>query len=230
MSNEELVYRHQQGDNEALGQLIEKNMGIVYTVVNRYTIAGSPSIDEEDLEQEGVIGLIIACDKHQFDKGAKFSTYAFIWVRQRISRFMHQRSTNEEISLDVPIGEDESLTLGDLIEDETDYINDSMLRVELDHAMGKYLNVEERRALKLRYGWYNHERTTEEVALLCGKTKGAVITHISTGRGKLYNSPWGREERECRKQRNNITGNYNIDMMLKNLDRDMKASKTNAIG
>ena len=200
MSNEKLVYEYQQGNTKLLDIIVEQNMGLVYSVVNRYNINNSPSIDVEDLEQEGVSGLIMACNKYQQDKGAAFSSYAFLWIRQRISRFIQQRNTNEETSLDVPIGEDGSLTLGDMIEDKNDHINDSMLRIELDRVMSKYLNKDERKALKLRYGWDSQEMMPEEIGKLCNKTKGAIVTHISTGRGKLYNCPWGREEREYRKQ------------------------------
>jgi len=199
LSNEQLVYEYQQGDRKALDVIIEQNMGLVYKVANRYTIYGSPSIDIEDLEQEGVSGLIIACNKYEQDKGAAFGSYAFMWIRQGISRFITQRNTNGETSLDTPIGEDEGTTLGDMIEDESDHIGASMLRIELDDVMDRYLLDDERSTLKLRYGWDKPELTREEVALYKGEDLNRVRSTETRAKTKLRGSPWGREENYYRK-------------------------------
>ncbi len=54
---------------------------LVKSIANKYAHLGVPI---EDLEQEGMIGLLEAVDKFQNDKGAKFSTYATYWIKKKI--------------------------------------------------------------------------------------------------------------------------------------------------
>ncbi len=54
---------------------------LVKSFVKKYAHLGVPT---EDLEQEGMIGLLEAADKFKDDKGAKFSTYATYWIKKKI--------------------------------------------------------------------------------------------------------------------------------------------------
>ena len=64
-------------------KLINSNLRLVVRVTQKYLGLG---LDQMDLIAEGNIGLMKAVDKFEFDKGARFSTYAAIWVRQGIFR------------------------------------------------------------------------------------------------------------------------------------------------
>lgn len=154
MTNEELVHLYQNGDGQALSKLIEQNTGIVYKLVNKFYIEGTNSIDKEDLEQEGFIGLIIAANKYDFNnpKKANFITYAIHWIYSKISRFINQKNTNEETSLNIPIGEDEENELLDTIKD-IDYSYENVeekiyiqqLRQELEELMLQHNTLRQRR-------------------------------------------------------------------------------------
>lgn len=74
MSNEELVKLYQEGNKEALKELIEQNRGIIFKMANKFYIGQTNSISVEDLEQEGYIGLMIAAQKYKFDKEKKQSS------------------------------------------------------------------------------------------------------------------------------------------------------------
>lgn len=51
-----------------------------------------PSIDFDDLYQEGCIGLLTAVERFDYTRGYRFSTYAFQWVRQAVGRFLDDSS------------------------------------------------------------------------------------------------------------------------------------------
>lgn len=80
-----LIERSHQGDKEARETLVEKNMGLVYTIVRRFTGRGH---EMEDLVQIGSIGLIKAIDKFDTAFEVKFSTYAVPMIAGEIKRFL----------------------------------------------------------------------------------------------------------------------------------------------
>ncbi len=73
------------GDSDAQKRLVEENMGLVWSVVKRFSGRGH---ELEDLAQVGAIGLIKAV--HHFDTGynVKFSTYAVPMIIGEIKRFL----------------------------------------------------------------------------------------------------------------------------------------------
>ncbi len=83
--NSALLERVRDGDKAAKDRLIEENMGLVHSVVNRYSNRG---YEREDLTQIGVIGLIKAVDKFNSDFGVQFSTYAVPMIMGEIKRFL----------------------------------------------------------------------------------------------------------------------------------------------
>ena len=74
-----------EGNQEAREKLILDNVGLIWSVVRRFTNRGYES---EDLFQIGSIGLVKAVDKFDLSYDVKFSTYAVPMITGEIRRFL----------------------------------------------------------------------------------------------------------------------------------------------
>jgi RNA polymerase primary sigma factor len=84
-----LAKRIEAGDLMAKERMITSNVRLVVSIAKRYQSRGMPLID---LIQEGIIGLIRAVEKFDWQLGFKFSTYATFWIRQALQRGLRDRS------------------------------------------------------------------------------------------------------------------------------------------
>ncbi|NFO32473.1 sigma-70 family RNA polymerase sigma factor [Clostridium botulinum] len=216
MGNEELVLLYQQGDKQALDSLIDNNRGIVFKIANKFYVNNTNSIDIEDLEQEGYIGLIIAAEKYNSDMNhhALFITYAIYWVYQKINTFIKKRNTNNEISLNTPLKENEEIERQDLLEsidngyeniDEKLYLK--QLRKDLEDIMNENITLREKEVLKFHYGWDCKKCTFNYIANILGVSDSRVQQIERAALRKIRQTKWAKLE--YKKHYKSIKHNYN---------------------
>lgn len=86
----ELIKKSQAGDQEARDLIVQKNMRLVWSVVQRFLNRG---YEPDDLFQIGCIGLLKSVDKFDLSYDVKFSTYAVPMIIGEIQRFIRDDGT-----------------------------------------------------------------------------------------------------------------------------------------
>jgi RNA polymerase primary sigma factor len=118
---------------------------------------------------------------------------------QKVTRAL--RSAEETVSLEGPVGDDESSALGDFIEDEDapspmDAAAREMLREQVQHALAS-LSERERDVLELRFGLKDgKEHTLEEVSRYFDVTRERVRQIEAKALRKLRHPSKSRELRD----------------------------------
>ena len=92
LKNEEtmaLLRRTKEGDQEARRQLIEGNLRLVLSVIQRFSNRGE---NVDDLFQVGCVGLIKAIDHFDINQPVKFSTYGVPMIVGEVRRYLRDNS------------------------------------------------------------------------------------------------------------------------------------------
>ncbi len=83
--NGELILKAQSGDRQAMSDLVELNMGLVKSIVPRFSDRGT---EYEDLIQIGTMGMIKAIRSYDPSYNTVFSTYAVPLIIGELRRFL----------------------------------------------------------------------------------------------------------------------------------------------
>ena len=86
---DQLLRRCKQGDEDARQELIEGNLRLVLSVIQRFDKRGE---SPDDLFQVGCIGLIKAISNFDPDKQVRFSTYGVPMIAGEVRRYLRDNS------------------------------------------------------------------------------------------------------------------------------------------
>ncbi len=193
LTDEQLVRIAQSGDDEALEAILSRYKNLVYSKSKPYFLAGA---DDDDIIQEGFIGLYKAVKDFDADRFPFFKVFAGVCVTRHIitavkaaSRKKHQ-PLNSYVSLDKNTYDDDSdTTLLDVmafneLQDPEAILIDRERVDGMEYKINKVLSKLETEVLVC----YLEGLSYSEIAAKLGKDTKAVDNAIQRIKKKLENA------------------------------------------
>jgi RNA polymerase, sigma 30 subunit, SigH len=136
-SDEELIVRYRDGDTDAMDFIFERYKHLVRKKAKAMFLAGG---DNDDLIQEGMIGLYKAIRDYNTDREASFATFASMCINRQMitavaaSNRKKNMPLNTYVSYDMPAGGDEGsdMRLVDILQSQTE-LNPEKLLIDKEH-------------------------------------------------------------------------------------------------
>ena len=184
IKDEELISRFKNGESEILDYLMEKYKNMVRKKARTMFLIGG---ENDDLIQEGMIGLFKAVRDYQLDRDAAFQTFASICVDRQIynaiqssNRQKHQ-PLNSYISLSEQDGENEEHLGDNWGENPESIIIDQENVQDLEQEITATLSPMENQVLE----YYLAGNGYGEIAQIMGKTPKSIDNALQRIRIKI---------------------------------------------
>lgn len=172
---ETLSAQIRQGDQKALGRLVEANLRYVVTIAKQYRGRG---LGLDDLVAEGNTGLLKAARRFDAGRGTRFAPYAAPFIRSAIQKALDAQGLftvpaaertpssgrrSKALSVDAPVGGSAELSLLHVLPDvhspqADERVERGILSGDLQAALS-VLNERELKVVELFYG-IGHDRLT----------------------------------------------------------------------
>ena len=168
----ELALKIQDGDNQALNELVEANLKYVVTIAKKFAWTGLPLYD---LISEGNLGLIKAAKKFDPDRGTKFITCARPWITQAIQLYVSENNIDKEFTNveDYVLEEEPNTEL--INSDFEEEVHNIQSRSNAIDELLSCLTKREYRVLQSYFGLNNtREMTLDEIGKEMGLTQERV--------------------------------------------------------
>lgn len=191
MTNEELAIRIAEGDRDLIGELYQRNKGLLYKHAHRFYVLHSDrcisaGVTLDDMMNECYFAVYTAArsyakGKREF-KFTSYLRYATLQYFQQMAGTRTERQRKEPLnsckSLDTPIEGTDGLTLADTVEDtdaaeKADALIDRLAYGEVFPEVKRVL-ADEPRQYEIIYAMYHDNMSQEEVARLQGVSREAI--------------------------------------------------------
>lgn len=182
-TDEELIERLRDGEQELEDYLMEKYKGMVLKKAHAMFIVGG---EREDLIQEGMIGLFRALRDYQPGKSATFATFANLCVERQIYKAieMSGRLKNKPLNSYISLSEEESPILDSLAFEQQDpeaiVIDRENVNV-MQEKIRQHLSRFETQVLDS----YLEGMTYTQIAEAMGKSPKSIDNALQRIRGKI---------------------------------------------
>lgn len=222
-----LTHRIRAGGEDAAAAretFITHNLRLVHKIARHYH-SDDPATEYDDLVQVGVIGLMRAIDDYDPDRGNRFATYAFAWIRQYIARAVHIAGTIRRTgnphhtqktewgkrqaalraapisSLDAPIGDSDERTLADIIPADGESTEDEALnRIMVENIMAlsdRHLKPRYRQVAELWMTGHNLEEIGKTVGASREMIRQTLLKLSAVANRRYYDMPRSNENKPC---------------------------------
>lgn len=164
VSDEALVIQAQNGDTDALTELVVRYLPLIRQKASSYTTSLA---DRDDLIQEGLIGLLSAVDGYQDSKGAAFKTYCYVCVQNKMLTDLEKRSSDKRQAMQnyLPLDEVECSSVNDDNDDPFCIIAAKESRELLMEKAKSLLSALERDTLSLYLSGHSYEEIAAQLNL-----------------------------------------------------------------
>jgi len=192
LSDEQLVRLAQADDQEALEYLIRKYMNVVKGKKRSYFIMGA---EEDDVVQEGTIGLLKAIRGYHFNRESSFASFAELCINRQIMSAIKAANRkkhaplNTSVSLSQPLEDTSDQVLGDVLSSNTMVNPESMVILEelLDHINNNEGKIFSPLELKV-WNQYMQGRAYGDIASALGKSPKAIYNAMERAKKKILAS------------------------------------------
>ena len=183
-SDEQLILEVRNGDTDSLAQLIVRFLPDIRAKASRYTLAG---LEQEDLVQEGLIGLLRAVKSYDSSRSASFATFASRCILFRMLGTVHLFLAQKHLPLNNYLPIDSAQVLAELSDRNGDPLEAYLKQEEQQLRRQKIktlLSGLEQETLTL----YLNGLSYEEMAQQLGCSTKAVDNALQRVRRKLRDS------------------------------------------
>ena len=161
LKDEELIKLYRDGNEDAIDIIFERYKYLVRKKAKAMYIAGG---DNDDLIQEGMIGLLGSVYGYDPDEGVRFETFATVCISNRIKSAVRNQLRSKHMPLNGYVDIDDVEISDDMSDPQTMIIMQERFE-DLSESIEKKLTDLEKDVLRLHIGGHNYSSIAEMLSI-----------------------------------------------------------------